>query len=117
VLGAGGPPDISLKDLSWWRFSLTGLVEELVTFIWDVVMLTATKRRIAATAARRASRAVVSEPRKRCDREDRVARRLLTSAPGAGVEAASSPDSGNRIGRSLLPAYPRFRAADYRVPW
>ncbi|MBC8104909.1 MAG: sulfite oxidase-like oxidoreductase, partial [Cytophagales bacterium] len=33
VLDAGGPPQrLDLKD---WRFSLTGLVEESVTFTWD----------------------------------------------------------------------------------
>jgi DMSO/TMAO reductase YedYZ molybdopterin-dependent catalytic subunit len=35
VLDAGGPPDVNLKDLSWWRFSLTGLVEEPITFTWQ----------------------------------------------------------------------------------
>jgi DMSO/TMAO reductase YedYZ molybdopterin-dependent catalytic subunit len=34
VLDAGGPPDVNLKDLSWWRFSLTGLVEEPVEWTW-----------------------------------------------------------------------------------
>lgn len=35
VLDAGGPPDIDLSDLSWWRLTLTGLVEESVTLTWD----------------------------------------------------------------------------------
>lgn len=36
VLDAGGPPsDINLKDLTNWRFTLSGLVEEPITWTWD----------------------------------------------------------------------------------
>jgi DMSO/TMAO reductase YedYZ molybdopterin-dependent catalytic subunit len=35
VLDAGGPPAIDLKDLSWWHLTLTGLVEEPITFTWE----------------------------------------------------------------------------------
>lgn len=35
VLDAGGPPNVSLKDLSWWSLTLDGLVDESVKFTWD----------------------------------------------------------------------------------
>ena len=35
VLDAGGPPRIDLKDLSWWRLSLSGLVEQSTEFAWE----------------------------------------------------------------------------------
>ncbi len=35
VLDAGGPPNVDLKNLGWWRLTLTGLVNEDVVFTWD----------------------------------------------------------------------------------
>lgn len=34
VLDAGGPPDIDLKNLSWWRLELGGLIEVEASFTW-----------------------------------------------------------------------------------